>query len=140
MVHIGPGEVAGEQIGRELQTVKIAFYALRQDLDGAGLGETRCSLDQQVPVTQKRDQHTIDQVLLPDDQAACMRLELLELVCDAHQWLPGRVGARHCREDACRGQLVSWNFVHRSITSVIMSRCQTAANHEHCRQFAEMYL
>ena len=139
-VDVGTCQIRGQQVRRELQAVEIAFDTLREYLDGACLGEARRALNQQVPIAQKRDQHAIDQVRLTYDQAAGMRLELLELICDAHQWLPGRYGARHCREDACRGQLVTCNFVHRSVTSVIMFRSQTAAGNKHCREFAEMYL
>ncbi len=92
-VDIGAREIGRQQVRRELQAVEIALDALRQHLDGAGLGQPRRTLDQQVTVAQKRNEHAVDQVRLPDDQAACMRLELLELVCDAHQWLPGRFGA-----------------------------------------------
>ena len=55
-----------------------------EHLDRAGLGQPRRTLDQQMTVAQQRDQHAIDQMILPDDQAAGVGFELLKLFCDAH--------------------------------------------------------
>src|SRR5690606_4268838 len=86
-VDLGAGEVGRQQVRRELEAVEIALDAFRQHLDGAGLGEARLTLDQQVPVAQERDQHAVDQMRLSDDQAAGVRFQPLELLCKGHRAL-----------------------------------------------------
>ena len=83
-VDVGARKVRRQQVGCKLQAMEIAFDALRQHLDRACLGETGSTLDEQVSVAKQSNEHAIDQVRLPDNQAAGVRLELLELFCDAH--------------------------------------------------------
>ena len=64
--------------------MEVSFDTFREHLDRARLGESRRALYQQVAIAQQRNEHTIDEVRLADDQAARMRLELLELFYDAH--------------------------------------------------------
>jgi len=52
-------EIGGQEIRRELQAMEVAFDAMREDLDGARLREPGCALDEQMPVGEKRDEHTI---------------------------------------------------------------------------------
>ena len=49
-VDLRPGQIRGQQVGRELQAVEIAFHAVAQHLDGAGLRQPGRTLHQQVPV------------------------------------------------------------------------------------------
>ncbi len=69
------GQVGRQQIGRELKPVKVALDAVAQHLDRARLRQTRRALDEQVPVAQQRDQHSIEQRLLPHDEGLQVRLE-----------------------------------------------------------------
>ena len=39
-VHLRAGQITGQQVGGELQAVKIAFDTVGQFLDGRGLGQT----------------------------------------------------------------------------------------------------
>ncbi len=45
-VDLGTGQVGGQQIRRELDPMKISCDTLTQDLDGPGLGQARCALNQ----------------------------------------------------------------------------------------------
>ena len=83
-VDVRARQVGRQQVGRELQAVEVALDALGQHLNRARLGEAGRALDKQVSVAQQRDQHAIDQVRLPDNQAAGVRFELLKMVRDAH--------------------------------------------------------
>ena len=83
-VDIGTGQIRRQQVRRELQAVEIALDALGQHFDGTGLCQARRTFDEQVSITQQRDQHPVDQMCLTDDQPARMSLEFLKLFCDAH--------------------------------------------------------
>ncbi len=83
-IDIGAGQVGRQQVGSELQAMKIALDTLGQHFDRACLGQAGRAFDQQVTVTEQRDQHPVDQVSLADDQSTRMGLQLLELLCDAH--------------------------------------------------------
>ncbi len=66
-VHIGAGEVGGQQVRRELDAMKIAFDAIAEYFHGLGLGQTGCAFDQQMAVAQQCDQQSVDQCFLADD-------------------------------------------------------------------------
>ena len=58
--------------------MKVALDALGQNLDRTGLCQARRTFDQQVTIAQERDQHPVDEVRLPNDEAARMHLKLLK--------------------------------------------------------------
>ena len=66
-IHLGPGQVARQQVWSELETVKITLETIGQCLDRGGLGQSRGPLHQQVAVGQQADQQAVHQVLLADD-------------------------------------------------------------------------
>ncbi len=88
-VDLGAGQVGGQQVGRELDALKLRFEARCQLLDRRGLGQTRGAFDQQVAVGQQRDQQPIDQGRLPQYAA-------LEMLAQAGQGLGVGTG-RVCR-------------------------------------------
>jgi hypothetical protein len=59
--------------------VEVALDAVAQDLDRARFGEARCAFDEQVPVGEQRDEHSIQQPFLTDDETLEMGFELPEL-------------------------------------------------------------
>ena len=61
-VDLGPRDVTRQQVGGELNTVEAAFQAVRQGLDGAGLGKPGSALHQQVPVRQQGDHESLHEV------------------------------------------------------------------------------
>jgi hypothetical protein len=78
-IDLGAGQVRRQQIRRELDTVKVCLDPSGQGLDGAGLGDTGRTLDQQVPVGKQRDQQPLHQRVLTQDlplDPAPQRLEL----------------------------------------------------------------
>ena len=83
-INIGTGQICRQQVGRELQAMEITFDAFREHLNSTCLGQTRCTLNEKVSVTQERDQHTIDQMGLADNQPARMCFKFLKLFSDAH--------------------------------------------------------
>ena len=66
-VDLGAGQVGGQQVGRELDPVKIGFDAVAQHLDGAGLRQARRAFNQQVSVRQQRKEQPVHQLVLADD-------------------------------------------------------------------------
>ena len=66
-VDLGAGHVARQQVRRELNPVEAAFYTFGEGLDGAGFGQPRRTLHQQVAVCEQGDQQTLDEALLADD-------------------------------------------------------------------------
>ncbi|KPY58311.1 hypothetical protein ALO94_200270 [Pseudomonas syringae pv. spinaceae] len=61
------GNVGRQQVGGELNTVELRFDAFCQFLDGLGLGQTRCALDQHVAVGEQGDEQAFDQLFLAKD-------------------------------------------------------------------------
>jgi hypothetical protein len=59
--------------------MEVAFDAVTQHFDRARLREAGSSFDEQVPVAQESDEHTIQQSLLADDETLQVRCELPEL-------------------------------------------------------------
>ena len=96
-VDVGTRQVRRQQIRRKLQAVEVAFDTLRENLDGAGLGQAGGTFHEEMAIAEQCDQHPVDQVRLPDNQAARMCLELLELCCDAHQIAPDNQSMCRCR-------------------------------------------
>ena len=66
-VDIGSGQVAGQQVGRELQAMEIAFDTSRQFLDGGSLGQARRAFHQQVTIGKQCYQQVFNQDRLADD-------------------------------------------------------------------------
>ncbi len=60
-IDFGAGEVGGQQIGRELDAVEVAFDARGEFLDRRGLGQSRRAFDQQMAVGEQRDQQAVDE-------------------------------------------------------------------------------
>ena len=67
-----------------MQAMKIAFDAFGKNLDGAGLGQSRCPFHQQVAIAKQCNQHPVYQLRLTNDQIARVSFELLELFYQAH--------------------------------------------------------
>ena len=62
----GADQIGRQQIGGELHPMEVALHAIRQGLDGGGLGQTGHAFDKKVSAGQQADQHGIDQRLLAD--------------------------------------------------------------------------
>jgi hypothetical protein len=65
-VDIGAGDVAGQQVRRELDAVEVALERIAKGFDRAGLGEPGRALDEQVAVGEQRDEQALDEVRLAD--------------------------------------------------------------------------
>ena len=79
-VDLRAGQVRGQQVRRELQAMEVALHAVAQHLDGARLGQTRRALHQQVPVAQQRDQHAVEELLLPDHETGQVPFQTGEFI------------------------------------------------------------
>ena len=62
-----PGDVAGQQVGRELDAAERAVERPRHGPGQHGLADARHVLDQHVPLAQQRHQQQVDDVALADD-------------------------------------------------------------------------
>ncbi len=59
-------DVAGEQIGRELDPFRVELQRLGEALDQFRLAETRQAFQQQMSASQQPDHHHLDERLLPE--------------------------------------------------------------------------
>src|SRR5690606_31602958 len=66
---VGAGEVAGQQVWRELDTTEARVHAAGQRLDGGGLGQTGQAFDEYVTTAQQADDEAVEQGVLADDAA-----------------------------------------------------------------------
>ena len=76
--HVGAHDVAGHEIGRELDARKGQLEALRQRLDEQGLAETGDAFEQHVSAGEETGEHVIDHVIVADDDLADLGAEGLE--------------------------------------------------------------
>ena len=60
-------QIGGDKVGRELDALELAANRFRQGLDRHGLGQTRHAFDEDVPARQQRDDQSLQQMILPDD-------------------------------------------------------------------------
>ena len=70
---VGAGDVGRHQVGRELDAVELQLEHLRQRRDQQRLGQARDADDQAVAADEQRQQHQLDDVVLPDDPLAAAR-------------------------------------------------------------------
>ena len=71
------GDVARQQVGRELDAAKRAVERARERLGEHGLADARHVLEQHVAFAQQRDQQQVDDVALADDDALDVRCRAL---------------------------------------------------------------
>jgi hypothetical protein len=83
-VDLGTGNVARQQIGRELNARKMALEILRQCLDRARLRESGQALHEQVAIGKQGDEQLLDDGFLPDDGGADALLKIEDLIATGH--------------------------------------------------------
>ena len=62
VVDVGTGDVSGEQVRRELNTLEITTQGISERVGHQRLGQTGVIFEEKVPVGQDVDQHVIDDV------------------------------------------------------------------------------
>ena len=72
--------------------MKIAFDAPAQHVDGAGLGQPRGALDQDMAIGQQGDQHALDQTLLTENLTGHMIAQTLQFGLRRRQGCRGMIG------------------------------------------------
>ena len=90
---LGAGDVAGHQVGRELDAAELQVQGPGQGGDGQRLGQPRHADRQAVAAGEQADQHLLDHLLLTDD----------DLVNLAPEQLAGALHALHGLFGACPG-------------------------------------
>ena len=75
--HLGAGDVAGHQVGRELDPVEFQRERLRQRVHHQGLGEAGHAFENAVAAGEDGDQELIDDLVLPDDLPADLLADLV---------------------------------------------------------------
>ena len=75
--HLGAGDVAGHQVGRELDAVEVQRERLRQRVHHQGLGQARDALQDAVPAGEDGHQQLLDDLILPDDPAGDLLADLV---------------------------------------------------------------
>ena len=68
--HVDPGDVAREQVGRELDAREAAAHRARQGLGEQRLADARVVLDDHVPAGEQRDDARLDDLVLAEDDGA----------------------------------------------------------------------
>ena len=66
-IDLGAGNVGREQVGGELDAVKLGFDAFGQLLDRFGLGEPGGALNQHVTISEQGNQQPFDEFFLAED-------------------------------------------------------------------------
>ena len=66
----GPNQVGGEQVGRELDTLKIELQYLRQRVDGQGFRQARYAFEQDVAARKQANQQPVHEPVLPHHNIA----------------------------------------------------------------------
>ena len=67
-MYVRTGDIAGQQIGGELYSVKIAFNALGHHLNGAGFSETwRRPLPEEVTIGKNGDEKFFNEISLTNN-------------------------------------------------------------------------
>ena len=84
-----PDEVGRHEVGRELDARERPAENAGRRLDGEGLREARHALDEQMPVREQADEHSLQHLVLPRDDPPDLEQCLLEL-------LLGILRRRHC--------------------------------------------
>src|SRR5437588_163827 len=64
---VGPGDVGGHQVGRELDPRERELESFGERADEEGLTEAGCSLEQDVTAREEPDEHAQDDVVVADD-------------------------------------------------------------------------
>ena len=67
VVNITAGEVAGQQIGGELNALKPGMHGTGQRLDRRGFGQAGHPFEQDMPARQQTDDQPVEQVGLPNN-------------------------------------------------------------------------
>ena len=96
---LGAGDVAGHQVGRELDALERQVQRLGQRADQQRLGQARHAFQQGVAAGEDGDQHLLDHFVLADD-------DLGQLVADA---VVGLLAVLH-GGDVVGGDILSLNF------------------------------
>ena len=111
---LGAGDVAGHQVGRELDAVEAQVQDLGQAADEQGLGQAGHALQQDVAAGEQGDHHFLEDSFLPHDDLADLRAHGLVVfqqlidpggvvhirafrwdVCAKFQWSQNKVGSRY---------------------------------------------
>ena len=94
---LGAGDVRRHQVRRELDALEVEIEDVGERLDQQRLRQARHAGDQAVAAGEQRDEHLLDDFVLPDDDLA----ELGENALAAFGDSLGRVGVpgRNCSRD-----------------------------------------
>ena len=76
----GPDEVGRNEVGRELHARERAAEHAGRRLDRERLRQAGDALDQKMPVRQQADEHALEHLVLPGDDAPDLEERLLELL------------------------------------------------------------
>ncbi len=105
---LGAGDVAGHQVGRELDAAELQVQGPGQGGDGERLGQAGHADRQAVAAGEQADHHFLDHLVLPDDDLVNLALEQLAGPLDA---LHGLLGT-HLAQDGlgrCGHSKNSWS-------------------------------
>ena len=75
---VGARDVGRHQVGRELNAAERQIQRPGQRADQQRLGQARHAFQQAMPAAEQGDQHLLDHVVLADDHAGELLLDLLE--------------------------------------------------------------
>ena len=83
-IDLRAGDVARQQVRRELNPRELTLQILRERLDRARLGEAGQAFHQEMAIGEQRDEQLIHHRLLADDGGGDALLEVEDLVAGGH--------------------------------------------------------
>ena len=84
VIHLGAGDVGGQEVGGELDTAKLGLEVAGEAFDGTRFGQAGQTFEQQVAVRQQCQQQALDDLLLADDRFSHALFQLEDVVAGAH--------------------------------------------------------
>ncbi|MCY1420594.1 hypothetical protein D9M71_362210 [compost metagenome] len=66
-IDFGAGDVGGQKVRCELNSMELRLDAFGQFLDGLGLGQARCAFHEHMAIGQQHDQQAFDEFFLAEN-------------------------------------------------------------------------
>ena len=104
--HLGAGDVGRHQVGRELDAAEVERQALGQRRDHQRLGQAGHAFQDAVAPAEQGDEQFLDDLVLADDDAAELLLDVVERVLNALDGLEVVLAKGGGRVRSCRASRV----------------------------------
>ena len=133
---LGAGDVAGHEVGSELDAAELQVQGPGEGGHGQGLGQPGHADGQAVAAGEEADQHLLEHLLLADDHLVDLAAEQLASPLHAlHGFLgTGLGGGRSAMASTCRGLLIMDTVAEDSLVSGALAWSALADNEPTARK------